>query len=218
MMRINLLICVVLLACGCASKTKPPSPKIQSEITARLGAYSNGWFAGDERAVAQSFVQRNAEEREFALSLGRLAAVQKELLNEQHAVPEVIAATVQMSDTTPMVTLNRPWHYYAYAASNPPQGMLMQDEAVVVEMIKSGDYTLSLRDVGGQWLIEPQGWAKDRPVSVLTDSIRRQIALTTSATAAIRAKEWERLRVVLQQMHQQRMVDKISDSTNLNIP
>ena len=76
----------------------------------------------------------------------------------------------------------------------------------------------TMRDVGGNWLIEPYGFAKDRPVTVLTDSIRRQLSLTAGATEAIRAKDWEHLRVVLQQMNQQRMVDKISDSTVYEIP
>src|SRR3712207_9007401 len=53
--------------------------------------------------------------------------------------------------------------------------VLKSGKQVLVQMIQSGDYTLVMREMGeGQWLIEPASWAKDRPVTALTDSIRRQ--------------------------------------------
>jgi hypothetical protein len=95
---------------------------------------------------------------------------------------------------------------------------LEEPDLVAVQMVKSGEYTLELRNVQGRWLIEPTTWAKDRPVSILTDSLLRQITLTTNGTAAIRAQNWDKLKQVMQQMHQQRMVDKISDSTTYTLP
>jgi hypothetical protein len=214
-----MLFCVAAALLGCASKPpKPPTPQVQSAITERLNDFSRAWRAGDASAVAECFVQRSTDEKDFAQSLGQLAIVQKELLKEQHAVPPDIASTVQMSEGTPMVVLNRPWHVYAYAASHPSHPMIRNGDGVMVHLHNSPDFRWSLRPIGDQWYIEPTAWSTDRPLGLVTDSIRRQIALTTSATKAIRAKNWEGLRGVMQQMHQQRMVDKISDSTNYDIP
>jgi hypothetical protein len=220
MMRAIPIILVLLLAVGCSPKEKPPpSPAIESAIKDRLSDYSAAWFAGDATGVSSSFNQTHAEEHEFAVALGRLATAQKDLVAVQSTVPEQITSTVQMSEGVPMIALNRPWHYYAYAASRPPIGMKLEEpDLVAVQMVKSGEYTLELRNVQGRWLIEPTTWAKDRPVSILTDSLLRQITLTTNGTAAIRAQNWDKLKSIMQQMHQQRMVDKISDSTTYTLP
>jgi hypothetical protein len=217
-MRTPLLICIIALACGCASKPKTPPPQVQSFVTQRLQSYSRAWAAGDEAGVTESFVQRNVDEKEFALALGRLAADQKMLLSEQRSVPEAIASSVHMSETVPIITLNRPWHYYAYAASFPPTSMTIEDEVVTANLSKSGDLSMTLVNVQNQWLIDPVGWAKDRPIPIITDSLRRQLTLTGNAIAAIRAQNWDKLRGVVQTMHQQEMVDRISDSTNYQLP
>jgi hypothetical protein len=217
-MQTRLLICVLVLACGCASKPKPPTPQIHAAVAERISNYSAAWFAGDATGVTESFTQRTDDEKDFAQALGLLAAAQKALIRVQPTVPQSIASTVQMSDAVPMITLNRPWHYYAFVASQAPGQMIHEKDVVIVQLTKPGSLSLSLRDINGNWLIEPSGFAGDRPVTVLTDSIRRQLSLTSSATEAITAKDFERLRVVLQQMNQQRMVDRISDSTNYQIP
>src|SRR5687767_8995147 len=135
----RVIVVLVILACGCASKPKPPTQAVQSAVQSRLNAYSEAWFAGDDAAVVEAFVGRTGEEREFAQSLGRLAGSQHLLLREQHHVPEAIAITVEMSDTQPMIALNRPWHYYAAAAGRTPHSILKNkdDDGITVQMIKS---------------------------------------------------------------------------------